>query len=672
MDEHLFQYLAAVPVLGVVAQWLAWRIKLPSILVLLFFGILLGRLVKIDDLIVGDSADPAAASRLLFPFVSLSVAVIMFEGGLSLRLRELRDSGRAVLHMVTLGAVVSWALTALLAWSILGLDHRLAILIGAILVVTGPTVVQPLLRHIRPTRRVAALVKWEGIVIDPIGAMLAVLVFEELLNPERLHVVTTNWQVAPEIWSALQLILSTLGVGTLIGIMFGGALIWGVGRFLIPDHLYGVAFLAAAFAAFALSNFVVHESGLVAVTVLGILLANQRRISMEQVIEFKEHLGVFLISCLFIVLGSRLDLSQIGELGWRGFAFLALMIVVVRPLSVAVGCLGTKLPFRERLFLAGLAPRGIVAAAVTSIFALRIASDPLLAEAAPELVEQASQLVPITFLIIVGTVSIYGLTAAPFARSLKLADAAPQGFLIAGAEPWIQQFAKTVMKCGVAVRLVDTNYRNVANARMNGIPAHCANVLSEEIREGIDLAGIGRLLAMTGNDEVNVLAAREFSHWFGRANVYSLPPNNRATGLRAAAMHRRGRELFGEGLNQRAIATLFDQGYEMRATSITDTYTYQDFLGSQGEQGYALVWIDSQKRATLATQKIPLKPSGRGTVISLVPGKRRAVSRDSGSEPTPLPESTESTGQMHSPDAIGNDRDINAASEITRRSDGAH
>lgn len=664
MDERLFQYLAAVPVLGVFAQWLAWRIKLPSILVLLLFGIILGRIVKIDDLLVPTSeASSTEASRLLFPFVSLSVAVIMFEGGLSLRLRELRDSGRAVLHMVTIGAVVSWILTALIAWLILGLDHRLAILLGAILVVTGPTVVQPLLRHIRPTRRVAALVKWEGIVIDPVGAMLAVLVFEELLNPERLQVSAEGWHASTELLSAAQLILATLGVGSVIGVGLGVVLIWGVSRFLIPDHLYGVVFLAAAFLSFAVSNYFVHESGLVAVTILGILLANQRRISMEQVIEFKEHLGVFLISCLFIVLGSRLDLSEIAELGWRGVAFLAAMILLVRPLSVAVGCIGTRLPYRERLFLAGLAPRGIVAAAVTSIFALRIASDPQLAQVSPELVEQAARLVPATFLVIIGTVLVYGLTAAPLARRLRLADDAPQGLLIAGAETWIQQFAKTIMKSGVAVKLVDTNYRNVANARMNGIPAHCANVLSEEVREGIDLAGIGRLLAMTGNDEVNVLATREFAHWFGRANVYALPPNNQSSGLRAAALHRRGRELFGEGLNQRAIATLVEQGYEMRATSITETYTYQDFLASQGETGYALVWIDSQKRLTLATNKQPLKPQGRGTLISLLPSKNRGPEKSSGSDSSPLPDSN--------PNVSPTDQD-SQESQASRRLDPQH
>ncbi|MEZ6108449.1 MAG: cation:proton antiporter, partial [Pirellulaceae bacterium] len=179
MDERLFQYLAAVPVLGVIAQWLAWRVKLPSILVLLVFGIVLGRIVNIDHLLVaGTPEDSAGASRLLFPFVSLSVAVILFEGGLSLRFRELKEAGSGVVRLVMFGSIVSWALTSVLAWWILEFDYRLAVLLGAILVVTGPTVVQPLLRHIRPTRRVAAILKWEGIVIDPIGAMLAVLVFE--------------------------------------------------------------------------------------------------------------------------------------------------------------------------------------------------------------------------------------------------------------------------------------------------------------------------------------------------------------------------------------------------------------------------------------------------------------------------------------------------------------
>ena len=272
----------------------------------------------------------------------------------------------------------------------------------------GPTVVAPLLRHIRPARRVASVVKWEGIVIDPIGAVLAVLVFEELLAAHD-----GENAIAQAVW----LLTKTALIGLLIGGASSWMLIQLMKRYWVPDYLHGVFFLATALAGFAISNLLQEESGLVTVTVLGILLANQRSIPIHHVIEFKEHLGVFLISCLFIVLGSRLNPAVFLDLGWRGIAFLMALILIVRPISVFLATFATNLSISERTFFAFLAPRGIVAAAVTSVFALKVAS--LAGERAgfEQLVDQAEQLVPITFLVIVGTVAFYGLSAGPLARA---------------------------------------------------------------------------------------------------------------------------------------------------------------------------------------------------------------------------------------------------------------
>jgi hypothetical protein len=291
--------------------------------------------------------------------------------------------------------------------------------------------------------------------------------------------------------------------------------------------LHGVVFLAAAVGVFAASNVLQEESGLVTVTVLGIVLANQKAISIHHVVEFKEHLGVFLISCLFIVLGSRLDPQSLYVLGWNGVIFLAVLILLVRPASVYLAMLGTKLTWQERTFLAFLAPRGIVAAAVTSVFALKVAT---IVSPDSELALQAEMLVPITFLVIVGTVAIYGLLAAPLAKYLGLSDTNPQGVLFAGGDQWIRDMARMLQDEGVQVMLIDTNYANVAAARMDGLPAECASILSEEVREEFDLFGIGRLLAMPPNDEVNALAAREFAHAFGRQVAI-----NYARGMQAPA-----------------------------------------------------------------------------------------------------------------------------------------
>lgn len=628
LDDRIFYYLAGVPVLGVAAQWLAWRLRLPSILLLLLFGILLGRFVNIDDLLVdafttdGAVPDTSAAERLLFPIVSLAVAVILFEGGLTLRFSEIKQSAGTIFRLVTLGAVVSWIGAAMLAWLLLGWDYRLAILFGAILVVTGPTVVIPLLRHIRPDRRVGSVLKWEGIVIDPIGAMFAVLVFEKIFPSVPLAEGESYWL------RITLMVAMTLAIGVVLAVIIGELLVQVTRRFWLPDHLHAVLFLAAALGSFALSNYLSHESGLVTVTLLGIYLANQNRVSLTHVLEFKENVGVFLISTLFILLGSRLDWSAVTELGWHGLAFLTGMILVVRPLSVWLATVHGEMTSAERCFMSMLAPRGIVAAAVASIFALRIGS---LADETGDmasLIEQSRQLVPMTFLVIIGTVTVYGISAAPFARWLALAERSPQGVLIAGAQPMHRKLASVLQSQGVPVVLVDTNYGHVTQANMAGQRAYCASILSDQFQDFADLSGIGRLLAMTANDEVNLLACKEFQHVFGKANVYQLPPNNTASGPRGGPTEsRRARELFGGGLSQSVLTKRFADGHQFKATALSENFNFQDYQKRYGKNANLLFTIEGGKdtatrKVRIATGQDPLKPTDKQTVIALVlPGE---------------------------------------------------
>ncbi len=379
-----FYYLALVPLLGILAQWLAWRLRLPAILLLLGFGMLLGLFVRPDQMLaeLTGSQDELIGPKVLFPIVSLAVAAILFEGGLTLKFAELKHSGGLVFRLVSVGALVTWVLSGLAAWLVLGLDGRLAALLGAVLVVTGPTVVMPLLRHIRPARTIGSIVKWEGIVIDPVGAVLAVLVFEHFFGEAHGATVwATSWHLA-----------RTVLVGTLLGWGVAWLLAQSLRRYWIPDFLHGAVFLTIALGTFAVSNWLQPESGLIAVTLMGIVLANQKGIRIQNVLEFKEHLGILLISLLFVVLGSRLHLEDLLEVGLHGVLFLAVLILVVRPAAVLASTWGSNLPTRDRLLLAFLAPRGIVAASVSSIFALKLL--------APEgqQVGQADQLVPLDVL----------------------------------------------------------------------------------------------------------------------------------------------------------------------------------------------------------------------------------------------------------------------------------
>ena len=594
------------------AQLIAWWLRVPSILLLLCFGVILGFWMNPDHILDELSGDKTLGPKIVFPLVSLAVAVILFEGGLSLRFHELKAAvGGAVVRLCTIGVLISWILGSLLAWLLLGLHWKLAVLLGAVLVVTGPTVVAPLLRHIRPNKKIGSVVKWEGIIIDPIGAILAVLVFEQLFHSGHDHV-----EEAFSMWAPLVMILKTsvIGIGLGCGVAF--VLTEIVRRYWLPDYLHGLAFLSSALAVFGLSNWMMHESGLVTVTVMGIYLANQKQISIEHVIEFKENLGVFLLSALFIVLGSRLNLTVLGEVGWRGVLFVLLMIVIVRPISVWGAMLKSGLNREERIFLAFLAPRGIVAAAVISVFALRILAT---TDADPELLRDAEVLVPATFMLIVGTVAVYGLGAAPLARRLGLADGSPQGILFGGATAWIRDVAVILKDAGYSTVLVDTNYQNISAAKMAGLHAHCKSILSDYVHERVDLAGVGRFLALTKNDAVNAMATAQFTHLFGRQNVYRLLPGDADKGARSKVGDvSKGRELFEESWGETRFQVAYENGFRPKLTRITDEFTFSDFESEYGDQVLVLFVIEENMTLHINTADYELEPQTGQSVIAMV------------------------------------------------------
>ncbi|UUO08359.1 cation:proton antiporter [Blastopirellula sp. J2-11] len=613
--EYYPLYLAGVLGLGIAAQWLAWRLHLPSILLLLAFGFF-AQLAGDPDEIIG--------KELLFPIVSLSVAVILFEGGMSLKLTELRETGGVVLRLVTIGAAVCWGMVGLCAYFVMGFPIELSALVGAVMVVTGPTVIAPLLNYIRPTRKIGSIAKWEGIVIDPIGAVLAVLVYEAVVVTGVNHVFAV----------AGLAIVKTLVVGLVLGVVSAVTLIFLLRRFWIPDFLHNASILAAILVVFAVSNAVQPESGLLTVTVLGIVLANQKRIPVRHIFEFKENLRVLLISCLFIVLAARISPAEIAMVGWQGLLFLAILIVIVRPASVFLSTIGSGLSWQQKVFLCFMAPRGIVAAAVSSVFAFEIVEEFMHRGADAATIAQAELLAPLTLLVIVGTVTFYGLTAAPVARLLGLASPNPQGLLIAGADRWVRELGKVIQDAGFQVLVVDTNYRNISAAKMAGLPAHCASILSDYVTEEINIGGIGRLLAITANDEVNALACQEFIHLFGRKEVYQLAAWDSGSGRRASVSeHLRGRVLFSEGVDFYVLARRFAAGAQIKKTSLTAEFTYADFLKRYGDSALVLFVIDEGKKLDVRTAESTSTPKPGQSLIALVdPVKPVAEEADAGEE----------------------------------------
>jgi len=591
--EELMIGLAAVLVLGVGAQWISWRLRQPSILLLLVFGFVAGPLT-------GWLNPDALLGNLLMPVVSLSVALILFEGGLSLDLREIHGLRRVLTRLIVVGGGLTLGLVALAAHLLLGLDKGLSLLLGAVLVVSGPTVVIPILRQVRPSRQVASLLKWEAMVIDPIGAMAAVLIFQALLATDlRYPLASVAFGMA-----------KTMVVGGLVGAGTAWSLIQLLRREFIPDYLHSPFTLMTTIAAFVASNQLQHESGLVAVTLLGAFLANQRRVQVRHVVEFKENLRVLLLGSLFVLLAAKLTREEIAGLGLASVAFLAVLVLVIRPLSVFFAAIGSPLSRPERIFLGWMHPRGVVSAAVAAIFALRLAEVDY---------PGAERLVPVTFLVIVGTIVLNGLSARPLARRLGLAKPDPQGLLLIGASDWVRRLAKLLQDEGVAVQLVDSNWSRVSDARLEGLPAWYGDALDEHAADEIELAGLGRMLAVTQNDHVNSLAALHFADLFGRVNSWQLSAVGEGDEPDVRTHHLRGRALWHPDLTPERIVELHEDGWTFKKTQLTEEFGLDDFMARHEGLAQPLFVLDKAGRLDVvaAGEAPPVQP-GRA-LISFVP-----------------------------------------------------
>ncbi len=590
MAENILFGLAIIIVGGIAVQWLAWRLRVPSILLLLITGFFIGPVLNLidPDRLFGD---------LLLPIVSLTVAIILFEGGLTLKFKELPAAGSVILKLVSVGFMITWVIITAGAYYILGLEFGIAALLGAILSVTGPTVIGPLLRHVRPYAKLNSVLKWEGIIIDPLGAMLAVLIFEVLLIGESVNLPLV----------ALEFVARTLFVGITVGFIFAVTLVQLLKKYWVPDFLQNPVALMFIIIAFTISNIFQVESGLMAATVMGITLANQRSVSVAHIIEFKENLRVLLISGLFILLAARLDLSDLAQINIWLVIFILLIVIVARPAAVFLSTMEKRFIWRERVFLAFMAPRGIVAAAVASVFALNLeeAGNP-----------QAELLVPLTFIIIIATVAIYGLSASPLAKRLKVAHPNPQGILIIGAHSWARALAKAISAEGFHVRLADTNWENITASRMDGFNTFYGNVLSGRALDTIDFDGIGQLMAITANDEINTLASLHFIEVFGRSKVYQLAPKKHKEGDEFEYL--KGRILFNEKANFGYISSKYATGATIKATHITNEFDFDSFKKLYGDSAIPILLISESKELSIFSTDGKMIPKDGQTLISIV------------------------------------------------------
>ncbi len=585
--------LVAVGLLSIGCQYFAYKVRLPAILPLLIVGILVGPVWGVLD------AD-ALFGNLLFPVVSLSVAIILFEGSLTLKFRDIAGHGNMVRNLCSIGGVGTWGIAAVAAHYSLNISWQLAFLFGAIVTVTGPTVIVPMLRTVRPKTNLANILRWEGIVIDPIGALLAVLVFEFIVASQGNAISHTFIMFG-----------KTIGIGVVLGLGSGYLLGLSIRKDWIPHYLLNTAVLTIILGVFAASNYVAHESGLLAVTITGMVLANMKNVDVEDILEFKETLSVLLISGLFILLATRLNLQSVIDVGWGAIIILIAIMFVARPLAVIASSIGTGLKWNELALLSWIAPRGIVAAAVSALFSLKLEEIGY---------EGAGIIVPMVFLVIIATVVVQSLTSRSVASLLKVRAPAPTGDLVFGGRKFDRLFAWEMLNKDIAVTIADTNWDAIREARMMDIPVYFGNPMSYHAARHLDIATFGTVLIMSPYKQLNPLISYHFEYTQGKDKVWSLTSNEQATrpSHQVSEQYAKKLTLFDEGVTYGYLASAVSKGASVKTTRLTDEFSFEDYNDKYNDRATPLLAINKEGKSYTFINGNSIEPKSGWRIISLV------------------------------------------------------
>ena len=545
-SRTLFE-LGLVVVLAAAAPLIAQVLRLPSILLLLALGFGAGAIGALDP-------NALLGQQLISAVVSVAVGIILFEAGLGLKLSKRTGTvSRVYRRLVSIGILVTWAVGTLAAYLLFNLSFEIALVLGAVLVVSGPTVVGPLLEFIRPSKTVNSVLMWEGSLADPIGATLGVVVFNA--------VVAGHAKVDRGIGG----FLLSVGIGAGFGLV-GAVLVLAWVRWFKPNQSQAVpGTLMFVVAMVVCADLLRDDTGLITGLVIGAILANRPPRGIEphgQAIQrakllraWRERIGTlttFLIGILFIILSARVTPHQIAQIGWVSLAFIAVLVLIGRPLAVALSTLGSSLDWRERAFIAWMAPRGIVAAATSSTFALGLSQ--------AHIGGGAQNLIPITFIVIVATALIYGLSGGPVARALGVASTGPGGVLLVGSTPVGRAIGPALTGQGLTVVVWTGNDDNARAAEADGLTLYRGDP-TEDATAGVpsDLDELDYALAVGDDEALNAMIATDLSEYFGRGRVFQLP----VTDGRTADYYSRVPVLFDNAANHDELLARIEAGGEI-------------------------------------------------------------------------------------------------------------
>ncbi len=592
LDSILFNIMF-IGVLGIASQWVAWRFRLPAIVVMSIAGLLAGPFLGLID--------PKEDFGDVFkPIISMAVAIILFEGSLNLDFREIKGLGRPVFRIVTFGAFIAWILGSFAAHYVAGLSWAVAFVIGGLFIVTGPTVILPLLRQAKLKPRPAAILKWEGIVVDPLGALLAVFAFEII-----------RFTTSSEVDSAELLIFFGASIfAVLLGWFLGKGIGWMFENGHVPEFLKSPVVFAVVLACFTIADEVVHETGLLAVTAMGMKLANMHISSIEDMRHFKENISVLLISTIFVMLTASLSMDTLIQiLDWRIIVFVLLMLFVVRPLSIWLSTIGTDLSFKEKILVGWIAPRGIVALTVSGYFASVLLETGF---------EDASILTSLTFALVFSTVCVHGFTIGWLARKLNLATEGNPGVLLIGGSRFTTAFAQALQEAKVPVMVADSSWQRLHSARESGVPFYHGEILSEQTEYYLDMTPYEYLVAATELDSYNALVCTTFVPEVGRTNLFQLTLRSRVEEDVEDLVHTiGGRILFNSDSTWEELNKRVERGEVFRKTNITEKYPFEAYIAERTEGTLLLLAIKPSGKIQFFTTESSPKVDPGDVVLSL-------------------------------------------------------
>lgn len=582
---------ALVGVLGVGAQWIAWKMRLPAIVLMLLAGLAVGPGLGIFH-------PERDIGNLMEPIISIAVAIILFEGGMTLNRHSLRESAVGVWRLVVVGAPLGWLLSALALHYVGGLSWSSAAVFGGIMIVTGPTVIAPLLRQARLSRRPAQLLQWEAIVNDPIGAMAAVVAFEVVL------VTVAAEAMDDAIWELAR----GVSVATLLGLAAGWLLSEAFRRGRVPEFMKVPVLFAVLLLVFALCNYVLHESGLLAVTIMGLYIANADLPSYTELRRFKEHATVLLVSGVFILLAASMNLDTLALLDWRILALLLAVVLVVRPATVLIALAFSNVPRRERLLVALTGPRGVVLVAVAGLFSERLVAAGI---------DDAAKLTPLAFALVTFTVVLHGFSLRPLGRILGLAVGHIPGVIFVGGSQFASAFAEALRKFEVPVLVSDPNRARLRSAREAGLPIFVGDILAAQAEHNVEFISFGTILATSDNDAYNTLVATDLAPEFGHGNVFQLKRPKQEQSRHALPPTLGGRAICG-GLGYLEIARHMQNGWGVRATELGKEFDF-DAWRDKNPEAVALAEILPGRSLRILAEGATSRAEAGTTILFLAP-----------------------------------------------------